>query len=388
MRFTSLIKKTMIENFRDWKIIILILTFAPFFVFLMYMYYGDTSKVYDVTIINRDKGVELNTKQFFYAGRELIEELKKVSSPEGKKILKIHFEQDMEKARQRLKDNSADLVIEIPENFSKVLQAFKQGKQSPPAVVKSTGDPSNLDYIMAAVWSDVLTYQFTVNLTGWKGPLELQSNSMADLKSLREFDLYVPGLLALALIMLMFTAAASLIKEKDKGTIIRLRISNMKTFEWLATVSIVQVLIGLLALGLAFLSALAVGYQTTGSFLAMMFVGLLSSLSVMAISVIVAAVLRTIFDLMTIGCFPFFILMFFSGGMFPLPKLHLVSIWGHSFNVNDILPTTHTIKAFNKILNFDAGLADVIFEMGAIVVLTVLFFAIGTWMFTRRHMRP
>ena len=38
MRIFPLFKKAMIENIRDWKVLILGLTFAPLFVFLMYFY--------------------------------------------------------------------------------------------------------------------------------------------------------------------------------------------------------------------------------------------------------------------------------------------------------------------------------------------------------------
>jgi hypothetical protein len=79
--------------------------------------------------------------------------------------------------------------------------------------------------------------------------------------------------------------------------------------------------------------------------------------------------------------------MFFSGGMFPIPTISLFALGGRSINVNDILPTTHSITAFGKILNQNAGLGDVTYEMGAIIVLTVLYFAVGIWLFTRRHMR-
>jgi ABC-2 type transport system permease protein len=107
-----------------------------------------------------------------------------------------------------------------------------------------------------------------------------------------------------------------------------------------------------------------------------------------AISLLVAAWLRTIFDLMTIGCFPFFILMFFSGGMFPLPPLRLLTIGGRSFDINEILPTTHSIAAFDKILNVNMGLGEVAYELAAIAVLTVVFYVLGAWLFARRHLRP
>ena len=79
--------------------------------------------------------------------------------------------------------------------------------------------------------------------------------------------------------------------------------------------------------------------------------------------------------------------MFFSGGMFPLPPLHLFTVGGRSVSINDFLPTTHTISALGKVLNHQAGLRDVAFELGAILVLTVVFFAAGARLFTRRHMR-
>jgi ABC-2 type transport system permease protein len=387
MRLTSLIKKTLIESFRDWKIMVLILTFAPFFVFLMYFYFGETVKVYRITVVNHDQGVQRENGDWFRAGEELISIMKLTQSPEGKTILNVWLEDELDDARRRVKNRKTDLVVEIPSDFSRILTEFKQGMHPEPTTVRTHGDQSNMNYIMAAVWSDIISYQYASRVTGWTGPLDLQTFPVGDMRSLNEFDLYVPGLLVLAVMMLMFTAAASLIKEKDKETLVRLRMSGMTGFEWLLAVTFTQIIIGLLALALAFMSALAVGYQTSGSIMAMMVVGLLSCLAVMAIGIIVAAFLRTVFDLMTIGCFPFFILMFFSGGMFPLPRLHLFSVFGQAINVNDILPTTHTVSAMNQILNLGAGLSDIYFELASIIILTVLYFILGTWIFTRRHLK-
>jgi ABC-2 type transport system permease protein len=279
-----------------------------------------------------------------------------------------------------------DVAVEIPENFSRVLLDYKEGKKVPPALVRTYGEPSNLSYMMAVVWCDALTYQYTADFTGHAGPLELKAEAVSNRKALTEFDLYVPGLLVLALICLMFTAAATLIKEKDKGTIIRLRMSNMTVTQWLSAVSLAQVIIGMAALALTYLTILSLGYKTSGSLLAASVIGILSSLAIMAVSLLMAAFLRTIFDLMTVGCFPFFILMFFSGGMMPLPSLPIFEMAGRSINANEILPTTHSIKALGKILNGEAGLGDVGFEIAAIVVLTIVYFAAGLWLFRKKHL--
>ena len=107
----------------------------------------------------------------------------------------------------------------------------------------------------------------------------------------------------------------------------------------------------------------------------------------MAISVLVAAWIRTVFDLMTVGCFPFFVLMFFSGTVFPLPQVRLFEFGSHQINLTDVLPTTHSMAAYSEVMNRGAGVNDLIFEMVAIVLLSAAFYAVGTWILTIRHMR-
>jgi ABC-2 type transport system permease protein len=388
VRLISLFKKTAVENLRDWKILILTLVFGPFFVVLMYLYLGETTRsAYRVIVVNHDEGAAIHGGEVLSAGQDLTSEMINARYTEGAKLFEVRTERETGVALGLLADNAAELVVEIPENFSRVLLEYQRGNQPSPAIVKTHGDPATANYLMAAVWSDMTAYEYAFAVTGLTSPLEIEASTVSGTDTLNDFELYVPALLTLALIMLMFTAAASLIKEKDKGTIIRLRLSNMTPLEWFSAVSLTQIIIGLLAMLLTFLTAVALGYHASGSLSAMMVVGLLSSLSIVAISLLVAAFLRTIFDLLTIGCFPLFILMFFSGGMFPMPTLRLFTVGSRSVSINDFLPTTHTISALGKVLNHEAGLGDVAFELGAILVLTVVFFAAGVWLFTRRHMQ-
>jgi len=388
VRFLSLLKKTMLENFRDWKVLTLSLSFAPLFVFLMYFYFGDSLQTYGILVINHDQGVKNEPDIGFNAGEGLIARLEALRYPEGKPILGVRRGEDRDEALKQLRDGSADLVVEIPVDFSRILHDSKRGR--PPrdaAKVRTWGNFTSLKTILAAVWSDTITYGYALDQAGIRTPIDLQVHSAGARDASSDFDMVVPGLLGLSLMMLMFTAAASIIKEKDKSTLVRLRISNMTTGEWFAAVGVTQIVIGVLSLTLTYLSAAWLGFKSTGSLWAVLAVGVLTCLSIIAISVGVAAVLRTAFDLWTIGCFPFFILMFFSGGMFPLPRLTLFNLGGISVMVNDFLPTTHTIRAFDKILNRGAGTGDVMGEMAAIALLTLIFYGAGTWLFNRRHMR-
>lgn len=378
MTLTALARKTLIENVRDWKILVMTLLFAPFFVVLMYFYFNEGTTTYRLAVVNRDEGP---------IGQLLVEQLQRFQTADGTVAIAVRQVADLESARGQVRARTADIVVEIPPDFSHVLRAYRDGLRPDPAVVRTFGDPGNVRYVAAAAFADYLTYEYVTAQAGYTGPLAIDANTVGRVESVSDFSLYVPALLALAVMLLLFTAAGSLIKEKDKGTLVRLRISNMTTFEWLTAVSLVQVLIGLAAVAVAFATAVGLGYRTSGSLAAVIVVTVLSSLSIIAISVLVAAWLRTIFDLMTIGCFPFFLLMFFSGGMMPVPDVRLLTIGDRVINLNDVLPTTHTVSALGSILNYDAGLREVAFEVGAITVLTIVFFGSGTWWFTRRHMR-
>jgi ABC-2 type transport system permease protein len=388
MRSLALFKKALIENFRDWKILVLTLSFAPFFVYLMYFYLDQGSQTFRIIFVNQDLGAPAQDGTTFRGGDALIRALEEAENADGSRLLNITEVEDAGEAKRLLKKKSAVLGVEIPAGFSETLLDFEAGQKPEPVVITTYGDVSSAEFMMAASWTDYLILQYVGRTAGVESPIEHRSENISSGESRSEFDLYVPALLALALIMLMFTAAASLIKEKDKCTIVRLRLSKMTRWDWFSAVSAVQVLIGMLALALAYLSAVSVGYEPTGSLTALGAVGALSCLAIMAISLIVAAFLRTIFDLMTIGCFPFFILMFFSGGMLPLPPVRLFGLGEYAVNLNSILPTTHSITAFDRILNYGAGLGDIGFELGAIGLLTMGYFAVGVWLFNRRHLRP
>jgi ABC-2 type transport system permease protein len=378
MRWTALLRKSLVESVRDWKILILALTFAPFFVLLMYFYFEAGTTVYRIAVVNRDAGPR---------GAALVAALALRRSADGSPVLEVREERDLASARSRLESRAADLVVEIPPGFSAALDTTRTGSAASPVTVRSHGDPSNPKYVVAAAFADYLAYEYAAAVTGQRSPIALDPQTIGQVRRLDDFSLYVPALLGLAVMMLLFTAAAPLIREKDKGTLVRLRMSPMTTFEWLSAVSVTQVIVGVATVALTYVAALACGYRSSGSLAALLVVAVFACLSLVGISVLVAAYLRTIFDLVTIGCFPFFVLMFFSGGMFPLPDVTLLAIGGATVHVNDVLPTTHAIAAFGKVLNLGKGLGGVAFELAAIAVLTAIYFGLGTLLFTRRHMR-
>jgi len=200
-----------------------------------------------------------------------------------------------------------------------------------------------------------------------------------------DFNSYIPAMLVLAIIMMIFSAGASIVREIEKDTITRLSLSRLKSSEFMTSLSLNQIIIGLLCLLLTLFAAFSIGYKTSGSILLFLLAGILTCFSVISISIITACFIRTMFGLLTLGCFPFFIMVFFSDCFFPLPKIDLIKIAGNQVYLTDILPTATGTRVFNEILNHNCGFSDILFELIWILALSLVYFFIGIWLFKRKY---
>jgi ABC-2 type transport system permease protein len=384
MKVLSIFKKSLKENIRDWKILILTLIFGPFFVLLYFFWFGSASVNYHLIVANLDKGHVKIKGNIVVAGDLLTSKLSNYELTKDSHFI-VSTMKDIEKAKQLIKNQDADVLIVFPNNLSSIIADNIKGKQNQKISFKYFGNMTNQKYPIATSISYSVLSEYVSYFSGLNTPTSFSEEFLEKRTIRNDFDYSIPGLIVLSVIMILFTAAASIIKEVDKGTIKRLKISNVSSFELIAGISIGQIIITVLSMALTIITALALGFKPAGSMLDVSIIGLLACFSVLAISLIVASLLKSIFDLMTIGCFPWFILAFFSGGMFPLPQIKLFSLFHHTFNLADILPTSHAVTAINKILNFGMDLGDLYYEMAMIIALTMLYFIIGIRLFGKRH---
>lgn len=377
MKLTASIIKSLKENIRDWKVILLVLAFSPFFVLITSLFYGGEATTYTIGIINRDMGSE---------SIKLVKELKNTNGQDNSQVFEIVDFNDTKKMEEAVKNKSIDLGMIIPEDYSKKLQISRSEKVDNPAVVDIYGSLGNMKYTVAAVLSSNQVYKQGMEAAQIVLPSDISETFLEKKLPKNEFESYAPGMISLSVLMLLFTACASIVKENEKRTLVRLKLSRMGAFNFLSGISIVQAIIAIIAIIISYWAALALGYKPVGNFGPVVVIGILSSFSMVAVSLVVASFLNTIFDVMTVGCFPFFIMMFFSGSMMPLPKVNLFTIGGHPFGFADILPLTHTASAFNKILNYGAEITGVGFEIAMICLLSVIYFAAGIVLYQRRKL--
>ena len=284
-----------------------------------------------------------------------------------------------------IRDKNADLFITIPEDFSDSLRNYLNNRKGLPSPILNFGDQTNIKYMMSTSLIDYASFSYIGIKTGIEIPLNVRYESSGNQRKIRDFDLFVPGSLVLSVIMMLFTAGASIVREIEKETINRLSLSKLSSFDFMTALIINQTIIGIIGLLLALLSAFSVGYKTDGSILLILLIGTIACFSIISISIIMTCFIKSMFGLLTIGCFPFFILMFFSDCFMPLPKINLFGISGNQIYLNDILPTATAIKALNKVLNYSSGISDIQFELVLMIISSVIYFMIGIILFKWKY---
>jgi ABC-2 type transport system permease protein len=385
MRAFAVFRKSLREQLRDWWALGLSVTTAAFFVLLYWSITGGGSTTYSLIVIDRDQPVTLADGTELAAGRDAVEALRSVEYATGDPMLHVEQLDDRAEAERQLRDRDAMALMILPEGLSAALAGLPpQG----PVDLVLVGDLSHPFYPVAAVFASSTVQAYVAEVTGTASPLGFEEIALGDSGGRTEFEAYVPGLLIVAIVMVLFTAAMSVAREVEGGTLRRLQLTRMTSFDFLAGVSAVQVLVAVAGLLFTFGVAWALGFRSEGPLWAAILVGAATSLAVIGVGLVVACFARTVTRAFLVANLPFILLMFFSGSIFPMGKVALFEVAGHTVGLWDILPPTHAVVALNKILSLGAGFGDVLWELGWLLGLSAIYFGAGVWLFRRTHLRP
>jgi ABC-2 type transport system permease protein len=387
MRFISVLRKCAREQRRDLWVLGLSLAFAPLFVFIYWMWTGgNVTMSYAVLVVNQDSGVTLADGSILDAGQLVIREMEKLTFQDGSPILRVRPISDRTEAEDLLREQKAAALVILPPDFSQVIAESREGNAAPTTEVELVGDLTNPYYTVAAVMAFTAIDSYTVAATGEYRPIELIETALGDSAARTEFELYVPGLFVLAVIMMLFQASMMVAREIEGGKLQRLRVSRLTAFELLGGISTWLVLVAILEVLITFGTAAALGFRSQGALWIAIVVGVIASFSIIGVGMIVASFSKTVSQAFVIANFPFGFFMFLSGAAFPVPMGSMFTLWGYDFHLVDLLPPRHAVTALNKVFTLGAGLGDVVFELGALAILSVLYFGLGVWLFCKIHL--
>ena len=387
MKAWTVFLKTLREMLRDKWILGLTLAFAPFFVLLYWLILSGGSTSYTVLVINKDAGVQRSDGSTFIAGEHIVDAIRSITYADGSPLLKAVMASDRTEAERVLRDRGAAAFILIPEDFSQSLQSLESGDRSVTTQITFGGDLSNPYYMVAVNLALTAVDSYVQDVTGQQPLIGYIEEPLGASAARSEFETYVPASLIFAVIMLIFIASMSVAREIETGTLKRLQLTPLSSLEILGGVTGALVLIGIVAITLAFLVAVLCGFRSQGPLWVAILVGAVASLSVIGLGMVVASFTRTVSQAFIVANFPMAMMMFFSGVIYPLPRVTIFTVGAREIGLYDILPPTHAVVALNKVLTLGAGLDEIVYELSALTILSILYFGIGVVLFKRFHLR-
>ncbi len=380
MKIWHIFRKSLLEQIRDLASLSMVIFLCPFFVLLYWMMSSGGSTTYKIVVINHDKPPAGETVS---AGARVINALREMKYPNGPAMAAVEQANDRSTAELALRNRKAAAMLILPEDLSRVLLSATPRADAVQTSVIITGDMANPAYTVASILALTAVDNVTQAMSGYKALVGWKEEFISQSKPRTEFEVYVPGLLVLSVLMLLFTTALAIVREREFKTLRRFRLSRASAFDLLAGISLTQIVIGSASMLLTFYTAIALGFRCIGSLGSAMIVGVLTVGSVIAFGIITACFCRNATAVLTIGTLPFFLMMWFTGAAMPLPRATLFTVAGWEIAFNDLLPPTHAVVAMNKIVSLGAPLAEVLPELMVMMALTAVYFALGVAMFKK-----
>jgi ABC-2 type transport system permease protein len=374
--------KTLKEQMRSGWDLILSVSLAPVFIIIYWIFMGSGAALtVDVLVVNNDRidGVAQTCSQ------EVISRLIDLQHTDGTPVLRIKELNNSITAEQKLKDRQAVAAVIFPQGYTQEIQRVRDqgGMMSADTSALVIGDQGHPYYALAAVFVISTLEGYAVEATGYQMPFSYHEKFIGDGMIRRDFDNYVPGLLVVAITMIIFSVSIAISREIESGTARRLMMTKMRSIDLLSGVSLVYVLLSLVSVLLSFGVAIVLGYHYIGSLVLGVIICVLAAMAAIGAGLITACFSRTVGRAAVIANFPLLVLLFFSGAIFPLPSPSMFTIGDRAIRLFDFLPTSHAVIALNKVMNLGTGLNGIVYEMMAMIVLTVILFFVGIWLFRR-----
>jgi len=386
MKMLSVLSKSLKEQLRSYWVLLLTLSMGPFFILIYFLITESSKPSYKVLVINEDNGI-ITAGHRINHGNDLINNANILAAVKAEIPFTIEKGIGRDEGIEAIKNKKADALIIIGDSFSNAIEGLRSDDGTVTAGVEFIGDLTSTNYLISAVWANEFLNEYVLQASGNKRVVRVKETALGTSGILSEFDMVVPGILIFSLIMLMFTASIAFVSEVENRTIMRLKLSKLTASGFLGGISIVQLLVGLLSVLLTLLTAILLGFKYSGSPASVILVAGLTSFSIIAFSLIIAALTRSAGEVLVVGNFPFFLFAFFTGAAFPIKSKALFTIAGYPVNIQGLMTPTHAVSAFNKILIMDMDLPAVMPEIIMIIILTILYFITGGALFRHRHLK-
>jgi ABC-type multidrug transport system permease subunit len=197
-------------------------------------------------------------------------------------------------------------------------------------------------------------------------------------KEIRYVDWVIPGILSMNMMFsALFGVGYVIVRYRKNGMLKRLKATPVTALEYLS-VQIVSrlLLIMIITIFVFYGTNLFIGYAMHGSHLSLFLVFALGTVSMISLSLIIAARItseETAGGLLNLISWP---MMFFSGVWFSLEGTNPIVQ-----DIAEFFPLTHVTAAARSIMIDGAGLIDNLYHILVLTIQSIIFLLFGAWAF-------
>lgn len=299
----------------------------------------------------------------------------------GRSIFDVAYVDDPQSAEAALKDKSAVIFVTITEQAGIPDLNFR-------------GDALNMQYYRASAILGSLARRYFDQESERPELFKLNEESLnahaASTISISgpqtTFDLYAPGMIVFAILMLIPQTAMLVSREIRWKTLRRLRLTRLTALDLLGGVSLSQWVVAFIQVLVIFWAAGWMGFHNQGSFWLALLVGMILSFSAIGMGLLVAGFVENDSQAANVGATVSMLQVFLSGAFYQLPPMTLFTLAGHQIDLFDIFPATHSFMALQQVLTYGDSLPQIAFRLAASLLLSGLFFVVGVVIFQKRQM--
>ncbi len=370
MRVLLVARKSLLEILREWQLLVLVVLVPVAFVAIAAFAYGTPMlATQPILVVSADL-------QSAPAIAALIEELEARRYADGRPVFEITPSADLEAAEAALKERTATALLLITQ----------QAAGSTPSITIK-GDALYPRFHRASIILEAAVNGYADRVANRQEIIRLVEEPLVGASPQSEFDLYAPGMIVFALLLIIPQTAMLVGRELRWDTLRRLRLTPIHAGELLGGISLAQMAVAVVLVVVVLASALLMGFHNHGSLWVAMLVGLAISFSAIGLGLITACFVENDGQAINLGSTVSMIQVFLSGSFYQLPPLTVFTLAGHPIDLFDLFPATHGFLALQQVLSYGAGFSDIAFRLAATTILSILYFVVGVFVFQRLKMR-
>jgi ABC-2 type transport system permease protein len=419
MKFVTIASKGLKEMVRDRRLLAMTILF-PLVFMLVFGYAfgagGGQNTPYSIVVLNNDVGTTLsygNSEHSNFGDNftQVLENLKYENSTVSMFTLQ---NATREEALNLLMKRSIACIVTIPEDFSEAVQATinstirntltslpalpEAGNVTANVVIEGDNGYMNFGIAQAIIRGTLSNYIATVQSEivqqisqtipeGIKISVEqyisVESESVSGTRAFTAFDYQAPGIIIFGLLMGSVGIAGALARENESQTLSRLKVSLMRSFDLLFGTLLPWTLLAIVQLLILFGVALTIGFHWVGglsSLLIAILIGGIAGVACVSLGLLVAAFSKSEAQAGTLGTLVSVPLSFLIGAFFPLPSQTEV--------VTEFLPWRQAFTALTSVLTYGAQMQEIMPNILAMTLETIVLFAIGVVAFAKIRLKP